>query len=153
MAEEEKRVFKAGSFEDYTDSMAEEIDKAFGEEWRKRTGYDLPDVGREERLMIFAAIAQGVVKHLVERSGNSFKIKVETEQTKENENLVMSDNRENYFFTHYNRHTITNPKWESEENRRRILEGDAHVKQANDNWIRSVGKPEIIDVKYEGDIY
>ncbi|MEJ2664927.1 MAG: hypothetical protein P8107_12955 [Spirochaetia bacterium] len=151
--EEDKRVFKAGSIDDYTDSMAEEIDKAFAVEWRKRYGYELPEIGRHDRLMIFAAIAQGVVKHLVERSGNSFKIKVQTEQVKDDENLVQSDNRENYFFTHYNHSTVSHPVWDSEENRRHILAGNANVKQADNNWIKSEGAPEIVDVDYDGDIH
>lgn len=53
---------------DFLGSMAEAIEKVFEHEWHNRYGYHLPVRGREDRKLLFVAIAQGVVKHLVDNS-------------------------------------------------------------------------------------
>jgi len=141
------RTFKAGTLDDFSGSMAEEMEKAFAKEWQKLTGNSLPEIGEKDRRMIFTAIAQGVIKHLVERAGASFQLDVETEQIKEDNNLIKSDIQKEYI----NTQRMHNGRWESEINRR-IKKEDLEVKQKDNNWIKSTGKPTIVRVKYEGEL-
>ena len=69
---------KAGSKQDgssFANSMADAMRKAFLEEWPYvMEGADLP-VDTKQMEMLFAAVAKGVVRHLVAKA-NSFKVKV-----------------------------------------------------------------------------
>ena len=48
----------------FTGSMAHAMEKAMEKEWRNVKGTPLPVAGREDLRLMFAAIAQGVVRHL-----------------------------------------------------------------------------------------
>jgi hypothetical protein len=45
-------------------SMAWEIDKQMKKVYKSVKGVDMPDVGKEDRRMLFCAIARGVLKYL-----------------------------------------------------------------------------------------
>jgi hypothetical protein len=57
---------KAGSVIDIADSMTEMIELAMHEEWARVYPKDsLPDeLGRQDRLVLFAAVAKGVLRYL-----------------------------------------------------------------------------------------
>ncbi|MCM1983270.1 hypothetical protein [Lyngbya confervoides] len=57
---------KAGSFDSFSDSMAQEIEQAFRDQWPLFMGEDLPvpDESPQSRLL-FVAIARGIITHLV----------------------------------------------------------------------------------------
>lgn len=58
-------ALKAGSFDDLADSMAGAIDAAMQEEWHAAKGQPLPEgLGREDRRILFAAVAKGVLRYL-----------------------------------------------------------------------------------------
>lgn len=65
---------KAGTVSDYDASMAEAIEKAFEKEWKKVKNSELPGMGREDRQILFVAIAQGVVSYLKEHAEGVFRI-------------------------------------------------------------------------------
>jgi hypothetical protein len=54
----------AGTVADFGGSMAEAIEQAFGAELLALKGTPLPEASRDERHMLFAAIAQGVLGYL-----------------------------------------------------------------------------------------
>lgn len=83
-------ALKAGSKEDFSNSMAEAMMEALWIEWPKfLKGTEPPKDGdlRYMKLM-FSAIAQGVVKHLVERLPQSMELEVTVMQ---NSPLMSSD--------------------------------------------------------------
>jgi hypothetical protein len=56
---------KAGTVEDFADSMAAYIEQAMRKEWQTMKRKALPtSLGEEDRRILFAAIAQGVLKFL-----------------------------------------------------------------------------------------
>ncbi|GGX79759.1 hypothetical protein GCM10007160_03950 [Litchfieldella qijiaojingensis] len=55
---------KAGTVNDFEDSMAEAMENALAEEYQILKGEALPDMGQEDRRMLLSAIAQGVVRYL-----------------------------------------------------------------------------------------
>ncbi|SHN08903.1 hypothetical protein [Rhizobacter sp. OV335] len=56
---------KAGQTDNMADSLAQYIDTAMHNEWKLTKGEELPDKeGAEDRQILFAAIAQGVLKFL-----------------------------------------------------------------------------------------
>jgi hypothetical protein len=57
---------KAGQTDNMADSLAQYIDTAMKNEWEKTKGEKLPkdDQGAQDRQILFAAIAQGVLKFL-----------------------------------------------------------------------------------------
>ena len=57
---------KAGSIDDFANSMAERIEEAMQEEWRKANGERLGGPGDRDRRVLFAAIAKGVLRYLYE---------------------------------------------------------------------------------------
>ena len=56
-----------GSLKDFSDSMAEEIEIAYNAVLAEAGKNPLPDAGRQDRRMLFLAIARGVVNHLVKK--------------------------------------------------------------------------------------
>jgi hypothetical protein len=60
----------------YDDSMAAAIEKAFELVWENRMGDKLPEQTRNDRRMMFVAIAQGVIKHLQDNSAEGFDVDV-----------------------------------------------------------------------------
>jgi hypothetical protein len=57
-------ALKAGTVADFSNSMAEAIEKALKAEWAAVKGIGFPNTGEEDRRLLFAAIAQGVVRYL-----------------------------------------------------------------------------------------
>jgi hypothetical protein len=58
-------ALKAGQTDDIAGSLAQYIDTAMKNEWRLTKGEELPqDEGSQDRQILFAAIAQGVLKFL-----------------------------------------------------------------------------------------
>ena len=56
---------KAGRTDDMAGSLAQYIDTAMKNEWRLAKGEELPQgAGEQDRQILFAAIAQGVLKFL-----------------------------------------------------------------------------------------
>ena len=56
---------KAGSVDNFSNSMAAEIEAAMQDEWQTVKGKPLPaPLGREDRRILFVAIARGVLKYL-----------------------------------------------------------------------------------------
>jgi hypothetical protein len=53
-----------GSLQDFTDSMAEEIEKAYNQILVSRGKAPLGSEGAEDRRTLFIAIARGVIQHL-----------------------------------------------------------------------------------------
>ncbi|MGB5569704.1 MAG: hypothetical protein WBM81_10420, partial [Sedimenticolaceae bacterium] len=68
---------KAGTVDDFNSSMAEAMEQALAQEYQKLKNEGLPDMGEDDRRMLFAAIAQGVVRHLKDNL-TAFAISVET---------------------------------------------------------------------------
>ena len=73
-------ALKAGTFADFSDSMAKAIADAFESEWVALKGTTLPEAGKEDRQMLFAAIAQGVVNYLRDNINDSLQIDVSVTQ-------------------------------------------------------------------------
>jgi len=73
-------ALKAGTLDDFANSMAEAMEKALDAIWRKKLNQGLPASTQDDRRMLFVAIAQGVVKHLSERARPAFKISVKVTQ-------------------------------------------------------------------------
>jgi hypothetical protein len=63
---------KAGTVDDFASSLASYIDKAMQNEWQSQKGELLPDQGQgaDDRRILFAAIAQGVMKFLADHVGD-----------------------------------------------------------------------------------
>lgn len=58
-------ALRAGTFHDFANSMAAYIDEAMRAEWADAKGTPLPaGLGADDRKILFAAIAQGVLKYL-----------------------------------------------------------------------------------------
>jgi hypothetical protein len=151
MSNSQNKGFKAGTVSDPSDSMAQAIDDAFRTEWSRR-GLPLPDIGAEDRLLLFCAIAQGVIRHLVEKSGEAFKFYVLADQVvgqnetgeKEGE-LITSDNPEEI--------EVTTDFGYYYGGWYRIEKNEAVVQQHEDKKVVSEGRPEIVEVNYKGDLY
>ncbi len=65
----------AGNFNDFSDSMASEIETAFGELLQEKGKAPLDSKGQDDRRMLFIAIARGVVRHL-QKKQTSFVIQI-----------------------------------------------------------------------------
>jgi hypothetical protein len=64
-------ALKAGTVNDFANSLASYIDTAMQNEWQAVKGEALPnDQGADDRKILFAAIAQGVLKFLVDHGGD-----------------------------------------------------------------------------------
>lgn len=67
-------ALKAGIRADYTNSMAQAMEKAFLDEWPKIMDSDEPKPEMTDQMrLLFIAVAQGVVRHLV-NNPDSFKV-------------------------------------------------------------------------------
>ena len=84
-------ALKAGTLDttEFGNSMAAAIEHAFEKVWKDRYGTNLPDETRDDRRLLFVAIAQGVVKHLKDNAGSAFDVDVTVEQV-DSTNLVQS---------------------------------------------------------------
>ena len=65
-------ALKAGTADDFASSLASYIDQAMRNEWLAVKGEALPtgDQGADDRRILFAAIAQGVLKFLADHVGD-----------------------------------------------------------------------------------
>jgi hypothetical protein len=72
---------KAGTLDDFNNSMAAAIESAFERVWNDRMGTPLPDETRDDRRMMFVAIAQGVIRHLKDNAVQGLNVDVAVEQT------------------------------------------------------------------------
>jgi hypothetical protein len=70
---------KAGTVADFSGSMAEAMENALKAEYLALKGEPLPDMAQDDRRMMLAAIAQGVVRHLKDHL-DAMQISVETTQ-------------------------------------------------------------------------
>lgn len=63
---------KAGTLDDFAASLAEYIDTAMHNEWHAVKGVPLPDEapGAQDRKILFAAVAQGVLHFLFDHLGD-----------------------------------------------------------------------------------
>jgi hypothetical protein len=61
---------KAGTVDDFTSSLASYMDTAMQNEWLAMKGEALPEQGAADRQILFAAIAQGVMKFLADHLGD-----------------------------------------------------------------------------------
>lgn len=71
---------KAGSKnrnDDFINSMAEAMEKAFEAEWPHIMGSEALPPSNEQMQLLFIAIAQGIVRHLVENPG-SFNVQTDS---------------------------------------------------------------------------
>lgn len=57
-------ALKAGRVADFGGSLAEAIEQAMREEWLAVKGVALPDQGRDDRRLLFVAIARGLFVYL-----------------------------------------------------------------------------------------
>ena len=80
---------KAGTLDDFNNSMAAAIESAFELVWHDRMGTPLPDETRDDRRMMFVAIAQGVIQHLKNNATDAFDLDVTVDQT--SPSLIESD--------------------------------------------------------------
>ena len=56
--------YKPGTMTNFSGSMAQAMETEFESIWRSLHNEPLTEQGREDRRMLFVAIARGVVKHL-----------------------------------------------------------------------------------------
>jgi hypothetical protein len=78
-------TLKAGSISNFNDSMAEAMEQAFQDEWNTVKGEPLPAGGEEERKILFAAVAQGVLSYLSDNINASLNVDVAVTQATGNQ--------------------------------------------------------------------
>jgi hypothetical protein len=54
----------AGRYDALANSMAQAMEEAMQDEWKHYHGESLPDQGRQDRLIMFKAVARGVLGYL-----------------------------------------------------------------------------------------
>ena len=74
-------ALKAGTLNDFDNSMAKAMEDALRALWLEETGQPLSDAAQTDRRLMFVAIAQGVVKHLKDNAASGFDVQVQAEQT------------------------------------------------------------------------
>lgn len=67
-------AYKAGTVNDFANSMAKAIEDALKTEWASVKGKALPSTGEEDRRLLFVAIAQGVLRYLSEHDDTSLDV-------------------------------------------------------------------------------
>jgi hypothetical protein len=65
-------VLKAGHVGDFSGSLAEAIETAMKQEWQLVKGEALPDIGQEDRRLLFVAVARGVIQFLDDHQDEIF---------------------------------------------------------------------------------
>ena len=63
-------ALKAGRYENLVGSMAMAIEAAMQDEWSHARGESLPETGKEDRLILFRAVARGVLGYLEAHQGD-----------------------------------------------------------------------------------
>lgn len=71
--------FKAGTVDDFDDSLAAAMEAALIREYDAVKHEDLPDMGEEDRRLMLVAIAQGIVRYFLDNL-DALQISVETTQ-------------------------------------------------------------------------
>jgi hypothetical protein len=62
---------RAGTLADFANSMAAYMERAMQNEWQAVKGYALPaSIGAQDRRILFAAVAQGVLKYLLDHTND-----------------------------------------------------------------------------------
>ena len=69
-------MLKPGTLSDYSESMAEIMEQEFNKAWRQKNGKDLPEEGREDRRILFVAVARGVTLYLSQHQRDGFDVRV-----------------------------------------------------------------------------
>ncbi len=69
-------MLKAGTLSDFDGSMAEAIEAVFDELWNGRHEQPLPGSTKDDRRMLYIAVAQGVISHLQEHAHDGFAVTV-----------------------------------------------------------------------------
>ena len=64
-------------------SMAQAIEDALEDVYEKVKGKTFPSAGKDDRRLLFVAIAQGVIKHLQENANDAFDVTVTVDQQTE----------------------------------------------------------------------
>ena len=133
---------KAGSFGDLGGSMAEAMLNAFKEEWRLRQGDDLNVESQDMLQMVFSAISQGVVRHLVDNR-EAFKIDVTVDQQPNDADgtWIKSSNE-----------VETAIEYRTSPNRWVVPEEAMEVRQVSIP-ITSLGAGKVVEVRVEGELY
>ena len=73
-------ALKAGTVADIAGSMALAMENAMEQLYLAEKGEALPSAGAEDRKLLFAAVAQGVVRHLADNP-DAFRVEVDTGTT------------------------------------------------------------------------
>lgn len=81
---------KAGTPDDLGGSMAEAMEQAFEKTWGEHKETELSGRGRDERRILFVAVAQGILRYLKEHAPEGFEVDVEVTQK---DSLVESEGR------------------------------------------------------------
>ena len=141
---------KAGTTDDFPNSMAAAMENAFQQEWLKVMGTALPEVGQEWRRMIFAAIAQGVVRHLVDNR-EAFEIGVTVTQVHDDAAVTNADGAD-FRLQASNEGQVTTQAASGVAHAHTIDVGDIVVSQISD-WLVSEGSGTVERVATEGQLY
>jgi hypothetical protein len=81
--------------------MAEKIRIVFEKLWKEKYGTDLPSETRDERRLLFVAIAQGFIQHLQNNALDAFEIEVNVEQQTDTGPWITSGGNTGYPTTGY----------------------------------------------------
>ncbi len=126
------------------DKLAEKINDAFEARWKSYANVDeMPESGRSERLLLFSAIAEGILKHLQEELSTSVTMGVTVIQNgpAATPYTIISKNLQEVGVRVRNIGYGTTEYY--------IAPGDITVSQTSD-LIKSSGVPEIKEVLVEG---
>lgn len=82
---------KPGTVADFADSMAEAMENALRQEYQAVKDTPMPEAPDQDRHMLFVAIAQGVVRHLIDNL-SALEIAVTTTQDRPFNPAIKSDN-------------------------------------------------------------
>lgn len=106
---------KAGTLDDFDNSMAACIEKVMDRLWRERYRTDLPAATRDDRRILYVAIAQGIIKHLQDNAEDAFDVDVEVVQT--DDSWVKSSGRTDSGGTYAHTHGVTIGQVQSSNNK------------------------------------
>jgi hypothetical protein len=74
-------ALKAGSVANFQGSLTEAMEQAFASEWFAVKNEELPGGGEQERKILFAAVAQGLLNYLEANINGSLKVEVQVTAT------------------------------------------------------------------------
>lgn len=70
--------YKPGTMSNFSGSMAQIMETEFESIWRSRHDEPLSDESREERRMLFVAVARGVMQHLQQHAYDGLVVTYDT---------------------------------------------------------------------------